>query len=120
MTIREELAGFNRTYTEALASRDRARLASLYTEDAVLLETGQPLVRGPGAIAANSQAPSGADPIIMTFETGDVWEAGNLVVDVGAYVIAGERERHGKYVVVYRRQDDGSLKLLVDAPSDDS
>jgi len=38
------------------------------------------------------------------------------VVDIGHTIAAGGR---GKYVVVHRRQPDGSLKIAIDAPSSD-
>ena len=43
-------------------------------------------------------------------------EEGALVVDVGRYETPNDR---GKYVVVYRRQPDGSLKLVVDSATSD-
>jgi hypothetical protein len=40
----------------------------------------------------------------MSFQTGDIWEAGDIVVDVGTY----EPPRGpGEYVVLYERQADG-------------
>ena len=48
----------------------------------------------------------------MTFRKGDIWEAGDIVVDVGTY---DSSRGAGKYVVLYERQADGSLKLAVDA-----
>lgn len=50
----------------------------------------------------------------ITFETGEVIEDGDLVIDIGTLLIGGEPS--GRYVVVYRRQGDGSLKLAVDVP----
>jgi hypothetical protein len=50
----------------------------------------------------------------MTFEAGDIWEAGDIVIDVGTY---DSPRGAGKYVVVYERQADGSLRLAVDAVS---
>lgn len=39
-------------------------------------------------------------------------EGGDLVVEIGTLVRQGEPT--GRYVVIYRRQGDGSLKLAVD------
>lgn len=52
---------------------------------------------------------------MITFETGEIFEDRVLVVDVGRYATPDDR---GKYVVVYRRKPDGSLRLLVDSASD--
>jgi ketosteroid isomerase-like protein len=43
-----------------------------------------------------------------------VLEGGDLVVDVGRMIMP---QSEGKYVVVYQRQADGSLRLAVDASS---
>jgi ketosteroid isomerase-like protein len=118
VTIRDQLASFNRSYSEALAAQDFDRISDLYADDAVLLTPGLPPVRGRGAIVSAIQGQASSGPVSISFESGDVWESGDLVVDVGFYTIAGEQEQRGKYVVVLRRRPDGSLKLLVDAPSD--
>jgi hypothetical protein len=56
-------------------------------------------------------------PLILRFETGDVIANGSLVVDVGRIISPTGRS---KYVVVYQRQPDGSLKIAVDAGSSDN
>jgi len=120
VTIRDELAAFNRAFSEAHASQDFDRIAALYSGDAVFLGAGQPIVRGREAIASMLVALPESDMVPIIFESGDVWESGDLVVDVGSYVVSGVRGQRGKYVVVYLRQADGSLRLLVDAPSSDA
>jgi hypothetical protein len=55
-------------------------------------------------------------PVSIEFESIESFEDGALVVDVGRYTTP---KRVGKYVVVYLRQADGTLKLLVDAASSD-
>jgi ketosteroid isomerase-like protein len=116
MTIVDELMAFNRSYSDALAAQDFDRVGGMYTEDAVLVTSGQPLLRGREAITATLRQQAGPEPVSISFESDTVWESGELVVDVGSWLVGGEEEERGKYVVVLRRQDDGSLKLLVDAP----
>jgi len=118
MTTRDQLASFNRSYSEAFAAEDFERISELYEDDAVLVTTGQPVVRGRDAIVSALQGQASSGPVSISFESGDVWESGDLVVDVGTYVVSGEQEQRGRYVVVLRRGPDGSLKLLVDAPGD--
>src|SRR3954451_20950219 len=114
MATRDELAEINQRFSEALADQDADAVVNLYTEDARLLFTGMPMIRGRLAIAKVVGAWLAERPHRMTFQTGDVWEAGDIVVDVGTY----ESPRGtGKYVVLYERQADGSLKLAVDAVS---
>jgi ketosteroid isomerase-like protein len=119
VAIRDELAAFNQAFSEAHAAQDFDRIANLYSDEAVFVSSGQPLVRGRHAIASMLLEPPESGMVPITFETGDVWESGNLVVDVGSYVVSGDQEHRGKYVVVYQRQADGSLRLLVDSPTSD-
>jgi len=120
VAIRDELAAFNRSYSEAHASQDFDRIASLYSDEAVFVSSGRPLIRGRSAIASMLLEPPESEMVPIVFEAGDVWESGDLVIDVGTYVVSGQQEHRGKYVVVYQRQADGSLRLLVDAPTSDT
>jgi ketosteroid isomerase-like protein len=111
--IRDELASFNDMFATALAENDPDRIADFYTVDAVFLSQGVPTVSGRAQILemfrgfkANGEA--------IAFETGDVIEDGDLVIDIGSLLAGGKPS--GRYVVVYRRQGDGSLKLAVDVP----
>jgi ketosteroid isomerase-like protein len=114
MAARDELAAFNERFSAALAVQDADAVVDLYTEDARLLLSGMPLIRGREAIGKMISAWLAESPHQMTFQTGDIWEAGDIVVDVGAY---DSPRGSGKYVVLYERQTDGSLKLAVDAVS---
>lgn len=114
MTTRDELTAFNERFSAALAAQDANAVVDLYTDDARLLFTGMPMIRGRKAIAEMMGAWLAGSSHQMTFRTGDIWEAGDIVVDVGTY---DSPRGAGKYVVLYERQADGSLKLAVDAVS---
>ena len=75
------------------------------------------MIRGRESIAKLFGAWLAEGPHQMSFESGDVWEAGNIVVDVGTF---SSPRGAGKYVVLYERQDDGSLRLAVDAVTADA
>lgn len=75
-----------------------------------------PIVRGRAEVEAFIRKNLTGGPVSITFETGNVLERGDLVVDVGRYETPNGR---GKYVVVHRRQPDGSLKLAVDTATSD-
>jgi ketosteroid isomerase-like protein len=117
MTIRDELKVFNERFSAALAAQDAKAVVDSYTDDARLLFAGMPMIRGRQAIGKMMSAWLAESPHQMTFQTGDIWEAGDIVVDVGTY---DSPRGAGKYVVLYERQADGSLKLAVDAVSLDA
>jgi uncharacterized protein (TIGR02246 family) len=117
MTTAEEVQAFNEAFSQAIADRDVDRLVAVYTDDACLLFEGSAMIKGRAAIAAFFAPIARAEASWIRFESADVREAGDLVVDVGRYQTPDDR---GKYVVVYERQPDGSLRLAVDSATSDS
>lgn len=116
MPIRDELATFNEEFANALERSNSDAVAAMYTEDAVFLSQGAPTVHGREEIRQLMQRmPS--SPERITFETDEVMEDGDLVIDVGTLLAGGVRL--GRYVVVHRRQKDGSLRIAVDVPLSD-
>ena len=116
MTTRDEIAAFNARFAKALTDQDVDRLVGLYTDGARLLFHGMSMVQGRSEIEAMFRKDLEERPISIRFESDEVFEGGALVVDVGRYVTPDDR---GKYVVVYQRQPDGTLKLAVDSATSD-
>ncbi len=114
MTVDEEVRAFNDTFEQALRDQDAETLLGLYTDDARLLFTGQPVLQGREAIEAFVRAWLADGPVSVRFESAEVFSSGDLVVDIGYTVQDGTR---GKYVVIHRRGADGRLRIAVDAPS---
>lgn len=113
MTTRDELDVVNEAFAALLATPDPGRLAAFYTDDAVFLEAGKATTIGRAAILEKFRRDL-PEPMSVRFETGEVIEDGDLVVDIGTLHSGGKR--FARYVVVYRRQEDGTLKLAVDVP----
>jgi hypothetical protein len=55
-------------------------------------------------------------PASLQFVSDEVIADGSLVVDIGRIVGA---TGHSRYVCIYQRQPDGSLRMLVDAVNSD-
>jgi uncharacterized protein (TIGR02246 family) len=117
MGTRDDVQSFNERFSAALAQQDLGAVADAYTEDARILFPGLPTVRGRAAITELFRETLASGPTRMTFRTEEVWESGDIVVDVGTYTSG---DASGKYVVVHERQPDGSLRMAVDAPSSDA
>ncbi len=116
MAIRDELDAINAGFGEAFAMRDAERLATFYADDARLLFSGQPAIRGRAAVDAALHDMVAGGPASLRFVSDEVIEEGSLVVDIGRIIGPGGTS---KYVVVYQRQADGSLEIIVDAASSD-
>jgi uncharacterized protein (TIGR02246 family) len=105
---------------------DAGKLVSgFYTEDATLLPPNAPLVRGADNIRGFWQGVLDAGAGDVTLETTQVDASGDLAYGVGRYSFTmpaegGERGRdRGKYLVVFRRQADGSWRCVADMFSSD-
>ncbi len=116
MTIRDELDAINAGFEEALAAQDVERLAAFYADDARLLFHGRPVIHGRAAVDAALRDMVARGPASVRFVTDEVIADGSLVVDIGRIVGPAGQTR---YVVVYRRQADGSLRIVVDSVTGD-
>jgi ketosteroid isomerase-like protein len=115
VSVHDELAAFYEAFTRALESSDPDRMSQYYTDDAVFLRNGAAPVIGREQIGRLFHGPAATKK--TTFEVGAVLEDGDLVVDVGHILLGGVRV--SRFVGVYRRQVDGSLKMAVDVPMKD-
>src|SRR5579884_746274 len=116
--IQELERGFERNANAG----DAAALAeAFYAEGAQLLPPNSPLVEGKAAIRDFWAGFLAAGVSDAELRTGDVGASGSLAHGVGAYGFTLNGVRHeGKYLVVYRRQSDGSYRAIADAFSDNS
>jgi uncharacterized protein (TIGR02246 family) len=98
-------------------ANDAAALTeAFYADDAVLLPPNAPQASGKAAIRDFWKAflATGISDVVL--DTGNVSSSGDLAYGVGkyGYTSAGARQS-GKYVVVYRRQSNGSYRAVADA-----
>lgn len=116
MPIREELDAINAEFGEAFATQDAEQLVAFYADDARILFHGRPIIRGRTAIDAALRDMVADGPATLRFVTDEVIAEGHLIVDIGRII---SPTGQSKYVVVYQRQPDGSLRIAVDAASSD-
>jgi ketosteroid isomerase-like protein len=116
VTIHDELDAINAGFGEAFATQDAERLSAFYADEARLQFHGQPVIRGRADVDAALRDMVANGPTTLQFVTDEVIADGSLVVDVGRIISAAGQS---KYVVVYQRQADGSLRIVVDAVSSD-
>jgi ketosteroid isomerase-like protein len=121
--VRNVLAGF----AKAVAEKDVKALVDYYEADGTVLAPNAPMVRGSSALGDLFQKDMiDAGVKAIEFDTTDLVEDGSLVIEAGRNLVHVElpdgssAADPGKYLVVYRRQADGSLKMMFDAFSSDS
>lgn len=118
--VQQAIESANARFVEAYNRGDVASVAALYTDDAALLPPNAQVLRGRQAIEGFWSAARQAglrDPVL---KTASVDHSGELACEIGSYTLKIQPEGgeattdKGKYVVVWKRQADGSWKLAVD------
>ncbi len=120
-TVQEQLIReLEAKWVAAVAAKDIAAIARIYTADGMFLAPNAPLVEGREAIAEAWAGLLGLPGISLTFEPTriEVSESADLASDVGTYALAfdsdgGRIEDQGKYVVVWKKVS-GAWKVLAD------
>jgi len=119
-SLRDEFIGLDN-------ASDAAGLASLYTNDAVLMPPNQAAVTGNQAIESWFQTTFDQFTTEFTVASEELEVVGDWAFDWGAYMTAltpkagGEpTEDRGKYIVILRKQVDGSWRIARDIWNSDN
>jgi ketosteroid isomerase-like protein len=114
--------GLKATLVMALERGDAALAASLYEPGARLLPPGRPVITGADAVREfwEGRIAAGSDGGVLA--TVQREEHGDVAVEEGRYGRrSGERLLDsGKYVVVFRRQRDGTWRFATDIWNSDA
>ncbi len=114
-------------WSQSASAKDLDKAVSFYADDAVILPDKAPVVRGQDNIRKN-WAPLLALPGPgLSWKTGslEVARSGDIAYETGAYnfVTTDKKgkstDNKGKYVVVWKKQSDGSWKVVVDTDNSD-
>jgi uncharacterized protein (TIGR02246 family) len=118
--VRQAIEEANLMFGEAVRAGDVATLVGLYTEDARLLPPNSEMIQGREGIEAfwAGGFQMGIKDIVLT--TMDVMGMGDLVCEVGTAKMSVQpegmdaMEDRGKYLVIWKKGEDGMWKLHVD------
>lgn len=125
--VRSAVDAANATFAEAIQRGDSLTLASLYDVDAMVMPQGMNASTGRAAIQSMFAGLLSQFTVSnMTLVTQDVVASGDLAVETGRYswTLTPKNGKampdSGKYVVVWRKQADGSWKLYRDIFNNDA
>jgi uncharacterized protein (TIGR02246 family) len=118
---KHEIDKGNAQWVEGWAKGDAALVAALFADDGVQLVGSGKLIKGRQQILERLKvAMQGNDPgVKATVSTVNVWLDGTTAYETGKYKYEYTKEgkpgtEEGRYVTIWRRQQDGSWKIVMD------
>ena len=118
--IEQVIEDGTKAFVEAFNRGDAVAIADFYTEDAKLLPPNMEMVSGKQAIQAFWESAWQMGVRSLNLETVEVGFDGDLAYERGVSTVNIQPEGaqattvRGKYLVILKRQTDGSWKLAVD------
>ena len=118
-TVRMNLEKMNKDYDKAFMSKDYETMNSFFTDDAISLPSYSPMIKGKQAILeSDKKMDMGTKYNSFTTTPTDVYGSNDLVCEIGTYEInftvpnqTKAMTDKGKYVNIWQKQSDGSLKI---------
>ena len=125
--VRQAIDSADARFGAAALKGDTAALAGFYTDDALFMSSNAPAARGHDAIAKNFAGMTSAMKLsTFKLQAQDVVVAGDYAVETGTYDLTfstpkAAKPTHdvGKYLVLWKKQTDGSYKILRDISNSD-
>ena len=115
-----EIRALIESWEKAAAAKDARAVAALYAENATLLPPGMPAMKGRQNIQTFWQGFFDAGASDARLQSVEIRGAEPFVYEIGEYrammpqPTGGTAPGHGKYLVVWERQSDGTLKMVAD------
>jgi uncharacterized protein (TIGR02246 family) len=122
--VRQAIEQVNARFVEAFKAGDAATIASLYTETARMLPPDATEIAGREAIQAEWQSWIDDGLKDLTLEAQEVEASGDLAYEIGLFSLQVPAENNdmvtadGNYVVVWKRDAEGSWRLHIDTWND--
>jgi ketosteroid isomerase-like protein len=121
--LKSEIEGINAKVIKANIAGDMEAISEFYAEDVYYLPNYGPMVKGKDATIAHGKesVEAGYKMLSMNLETLEVIPAKDMIIEVGKYALSMSIPEmpmpvadQGKYVTVWQRQKDGSLKMKIE------
>ena len=118
--LKQTIDQMNEKIAKAMIDRDNETMLSFYADDAISMPSYYPSMKGIEAIKKGMAMDKNSDYKYTNFKlkNTDIITNGDIVCDIGTYELTMEMSGTdepfndvGKYMTVYQKQDDGSLKI---------
>jgi ketosteroid isomerase-like protein len=121
--LKQKIQEMNDKAAEMMVANDEAGMWANYINDVISMPSYEPMLRGIEACKQSYKKMNESGMKMTAFKSvvTDVIDAGNYVIDIGSYKISMSMpgmdmpwDDHGKYMTIWEKQDDGTLKIKVE------
>jgi ketosteroid isomerase-like protein len=117
MARKQAFKNSDAAYAMAFNAGDTAQVAALYSKDAIFMMPETPAYKGTKGVRAQTQTAIDAGWRNIKFKTIKSGSDGNIAFNIGSVSMdqpsgSGTVKVKGKYLDIYRRQRDGSWKII--------
>jgi ketosteroid isomerase-like protein len=117
MAKKQAFKNCDAAYAKAFNGGDAAKVAALYSKDAIIMMPETPAGKGTRGVRAHAQAAIDAGWRNIRFKTIKSGADGDLAFNIGSVSMdqrsdGGTAKVKGKYLDVYQRQRDGGWKIV--------
>ena len=121
--LKKKIQAMNDEAAKMMVANDAAGMWANYSEDVISMPSYEPMLKGIAACKESYKKMTESGMKMTAFKSvvTDIIDAGDYVVDIGTYKISMSVpgmdmpwDDHGKYMTIWEKQDDGSLKIKVE------
>jgi len=126
--LKKKIQAMNDEAAKMMVANDAAGMWANYSEDVISMPSYEPMLKGIEACKESYKKMTESGMKMTAFKSvvTDIIDAGDYVVDIGTYKISMSVpgmdmpwDDHGKYMTIWEKQDDGSLKIKVETWNSD-
>lgn len=121
--LKLKIEGINKELAKAMIEGDFSKSLKYYSNDAITMPNNSKMVQGIDEIKKSNEAMIQSGIKMKNFEatTLQVKSCGTQVTELGTYKLSmtipgmpNDYEDHGKYLTIWEKQADGSLKIKIE------
>jgi ketosteroid isomerase-like protein len=126
---KSKVQSLNKEMAKNMLAGNSEKNLSLYTEDAISMPANEPMADGLPAIRKSNEEMLKSGMKVTAFEpvTQKVMVNGNQITEIGTYTFSMTMpgmdkpiDDHGKYLTIWEKQKDGSLKIKIETWNSDA
>lgn len=121
--LKQKIESINKEMAKAMMEGNYAQSLNYYAKDVISMPNNAKMIQGIEEIKKSNESMMQAGVKMKSFETKtlQIKSNGNQVTEIGTYKLSmaipgmpNDYEDHGKYLTIWEKQSDGSLKIKIE------